>query len=145
MQVQDILKKKSSEVFTIRSHQPLADAIKMLADKNIGVLVVVDEQNQPVGVLSERDIVRELAHNIAGMESLKVSHIMTKDVIIALPEDDLTYLSNTMTNKRIRHLPVMQDGKLIGIVSIGDVVKAQLDFYEVEAHTLRQYITGGYS
>ena len=68
---------------------------------------------------------------------------MTEDVLIALPEDDLSYISNVMTDRRVRHLPIMDEHKLVGIISIGDVVKAQLDYFESEAHMLRQYITGG--
>ena len=145
MKVRDILQKKSSDVFTIRPHQTLNEASKLLTSKNVGALIVVDDSYAPVGILSERDIVRQLAQNGDKTGSLTVGAVMTTEVIIALPDDDVTYLSNTMTNKRIRHLPVLADGKLAGIVSIGDVVKAQLDYYEGETRTLQQYITGSYS
>jgi CBS domain-containing protein len=145
MKVQDILQKKSSDVFTLQPHQTLQQASQMLADKNIGALVVINEQNHLVGILSERDIVRQLAKKGKDVGKLKVSDVMTTDVLIAVPDDDVTYLTNTMTNNRIRHIPVLQDGELVGIVSIGDVVKAQLDLYEGEAHYLQNYITGGYA
>ena len=145
MKVQDILQKKSSDVFTVRPHQTLYEASQILADNNVGALVVMDDQNTLVGMLSERDIVRQLAHSGKKAPSLSVGDVMTTEVVIALPDDDVAYLSNTMTNKRIRHLPVLREGQLAGIVSIGDVVKAQLDFYEGEAHFLQQYITGGYA
>jgi len=146
MKVEEILTKKGSgTVFTIKPNQPLRDAAKMLAEKRIGALIVVDDNMSPVGIISERDLVRKVAEHDEGIGALKVSDAMTADLIIALPEDELAYLSNTMTNRRIRHLPVMQSGKLIGMVSIGDVVKAQLDYFEGEALTLRQYISGGYA
>jgi|SRR5581483_2639802 CBS domain-containing protein len=145
MKVSDILRKKPSEVFTIRPEQSLLDACQLLASKNVGALVVVDDHHTPVGIVSERDIVRQLATRAASPKSLKVGNVMTKELLIALPDDDIAYVSNTMTHKRIRHLPVLQDGKLVGIVSIGDVVKAQLDYFEGEARTLQQYINGGYA
>ena len=145
MKVQDILQKKSNQVFTLQPHQTLAEASQILTNNNIGALLVVNEQNHLVGILSERDIVRQLAQHGKKVGAITVGDVMTKDVLIAVPDDDVTYLSNTMTNNRIRHLPVLQDGEVVGIVSIGDVVKAQLDLYEGEAHYLQTYITGGYA
>ena len=145
MKVQDILQKKSGEIFTILPHQTLFEASQILTSKNVGALIVVDDHYAPVGILSERDIVRQLAQKPDAFGTLKVSEVMTTEIIIALPDDDVAYLSNTMTNKRIRHLPVLRDGRLAGIVSIGDVVKAQLDYYEGETRTLQQYITGSYA
>src|ERR1044071_5105738 len=136
MKVQDILQKKSSDIFTLQPHQTLQQASQMLADKNIGALVVVNEQNHLVGILSERDIVRQLSKKGKDVGKLTVGDVMTTEVLIAVPDDDVTYLTNTMTNNRIRHIPVLQDGELVGIVSIGDVVKAQLDLYEGEAHSI---------
>ena len=145
MKVQDILQKKSSEIFTVHPHQTLNEASQILATHNIGSLVVVNEQQHVIGILSERDIVRQLAEHGETTGSMTIGEVMTTEVVIAVPDDDLAYLSNTMTNNRIRHLPVLQDGHLVGIVSIGDVVKAQLNFYEGESHYLQQYITGGYA
>ncbi len=145
MKVQDILQKKSSDIFTVHPHQTLNEASQILATHNIGSLVVVNEQQHLIGILSERDIVRQLAQHGEATGSMTIGEVMTTEVVIAVPDDDVAYLSSTMTNNRIRHLPVLQDGKLVGIVSIGDVVKAQLDFYEGESHYLQQYITGGYA
>ena len=145
MKVQDILQKKSGDVFTIQPHQTLFEASQLLAAHNIGALVVTNADEHLVGILSERDIVRQMAHQNASAGLITVGEVMTSEVVIALPEDDVAYLSNTMTNNRIRHLPVLQDGKLVGIVSIGDVVKAQLDYYEGESHFLQTYIAGGYA
>lgn len=145
MKVKEILKKKSSNVITITADQSLYAASQLLADHNIGAIVVVDSENAPIGILSERDIVRNLATSKADVVNHSVQDAMTEDIIIGFPDDDLSYVSGIMTDKRIRHLPIMDDQKLVGIISIGDVVKSQLDTIALEAHTLRQYITGGYS
>ncbi len=145
MKVQDILQKKSSEIFTVRPHQTLFEASQILATHNIGSLVVVNEQQHLIGILSERDIVHQFAEHGETTGSMTIREVMTTEVLIAVPDDDVAYLTSTMTNNRIRHLPVLQDGNLVGIVSIGDVVKAQLDFYEGESHYLQNYITGGYA
>lgn len=142
MKVYDLLAKKPSGVITTSPDQTLRVASKVLAKHNIGVLVVVDTAGLPVGILSERDIVRTIATSGAKALTAPVSSVMTKDLIIATPEDDTVYLAQTMTDRHIRHLPVMHDQKLIGIVSIGDVVKAQRDFFEDEARSLERYITG---
>jgi len=115
-----------------------------LAEHNIGVLVVVDDSEHPVGIISERDIVRDFANNGDGMFSNVVGDVMTKDIITVSPDDELQNVSSIMTQKRIRHLPVLKGKNLIGMVSIGDIVKAQLDYFEHEAHTLRHYVSGSY-
>jgi CBS domain-containing protein len=143
MKVKEILGNKAATMITITAQESLQDASQLLAEHNIGAVVVVDKSDTPIGILSERDIVRQLAAHQSEALQLKVNDIMTKDVIIGFPDDDLSYVSSTMTDKRIRHLPIMEDKKLIGMVSIGDVVKAQLDHFANEAHMLRQYITGG--
>lgn len=142
MKVRDLLTKKPSGVITISPDKPLRAASKVLAQHNIGVLVAVDVAGLPVGILSERDIVRAIAATGAKALTHTVDAVMTKDLIIATLEDDITSLISTMTDRHIRHLPIMHDQKLIGMVSIGDVVKAQRDFFEDEAHALERYITG---
>lgn len=143
MNVKEILGKKSATVITITAEKSLLEASQLLAEHNIGAVVVVDKTGAPTGILSERDIVRLFAELEGKVLDRKVEDSMTKDLIVAYPDDDLSYVSSTMTDKRIRHLPVMDDQKLVGIVSIGDVVKTQLDHFANEAHMLRQYITGG--
>lgn len=143
MKVKELLKKKPGAVVTITLDKSLLEASQLLTEQNIGAVVVVDSAGIPVGILSERDIVRKLAALKADIVNHQVADAMTEDVIVAFPDDDLSYVSNTMTDKRVRHLPVMNEHKLVGIVSIGDVVKAQLDHLEYEAHMLRQYITHG--
>ena len=145
MKVKEILGTKPAAVITISADKTLLDASKLLTKHNIGALIVVDKANAPAGILSERDIVRKIAGQDANALNMLIEEAMTRDIIIGFPDDELSDVSNTMTNKRIRHLPIMDNQALVGMISIGDIVKSQLDHAEHEAHTLRQYITGGYN
>jgi len=142
MQISTILAKKGSAVFTVKPDQTVREAVALLVDKRIGAVVVVDGTGRPVGIVSERDVVRELAKN-ENVLNEPASRVMTVDVIIARPGDDIKAVSKTMTVKRFRHLPVMDHHELVGIVSIGDVVKAQLDEYEGEIETLQTRVEKG--
>ncbi|UCC87503.1 MAG: CBS domain-containing protein [Anaerolineales bacterium] len=137
MKVRTILATKGTKVITIHPEQSLEEAARLMAEHNIGALVVVDEAGHPVGIVSERDIVRAVAK---GILSGLVSQLMTKDVIIGLPQDDLISVAHTMTEKRFRHLPIMEHGALVGIVSIRDVVESQRDQYQGEIDTLQTQI-----
>ncbi len=139
MNIKRILATKGVNVVTTRPDQSIREAIALLAQYNIGALVVVDEANRPVGILSERDITRALARD-ENILSKSVSELMTKNVITGLPQDDIISVANTMTEKRIRHIPIVEQGKLVGIISIGDVVKAQRDQYKGEIDTLQTQI-----
>src|SRR6266850_460187 len=130
MNIANILARKGSMAVTVRPEQSIRDALALLDRHNIGALIAV-EGDRPVGILSERDIVREAAHNEKFFARL-VADLMTRDVITGQPHDDLPSVAHTMTERRIRHLPVVDQGRLIGMVSIGDVVKAQRDHYQVE-------------
>ena len=142
MKISTILATKGVNVITIGPEQSVTAAIAMLVKHNIGALVVVDEAGQLIGILSERDIIHEAARS-EQIFSRTVGEVMTRDVITALPSDDVKSVEQTMTNRRIRHLPIIDHGKLAGIVSIGDVVKAQLDEYEGEIDTLQTQIIKG--
>ena len=142
MKISTILATKGMNVITIGPGLSVKEAIALLVKHNIGALVVVDEAGRPIGMFSERDVIHEAARS-EQVFSRTVGEVMTKGVITALPSDDVKSVEQTMTNRRIRHLPIMDQGKLAGIVSIGDVVKAQLDAYEGEIDTLQtQIITG---
>jgi CBS domain-containing protein len=134
MNIQSILATKGTNVVTIRPQQSLREALSSLVAHNIGALVVVNDAGQPVGILSERDIIRAAVRNEA-IFALPVSTVMSREVITGVPQDDLESVAHTMTEKRTRHVPVIDQGKLVGIVSIGDVVKAQRDRYQGELHT----------
>ncbi len=142
MKVRTILSTKGTNVITIRPQQTLKEATFLLAEHNIGALVVVNDARQPVGIISERDILRAAARHDDAF-SRTVGEVMTKDLITGMPQDDLVSVANKMTEKRFRHLPIMDQGELVGIVSIGDVVKAQRDQYKGEIDTLQTQIIEG--
>jgi CBS domain-containing protein len=139
MNIASILARKGGKVATCRPGQSIRQALALLAEHNIGALVVVDEGDLPAGMLSERDIVREAARD-ERLFTRSVGEIMTRDVIVGVPEDDLRAVRRTMTERRIRHVPVVVEGRLVGIVSIGDVVKAELDQYLGEVDTLQTQV-----
>src|SRR5690606_8688463 len=140
MRVADILQKKGSSLVTLPSAATVSQLLETLDDHKIGAVVVLDE-DRVVGVVSERDVVHHLR---AGRDqSSALSDIMSVDVQSATAHDDLDQLAVTMTEQRIRHLPVIEDGTLKGIVSIGDVVKARLDSLEAERDHLEDYLRRG--
>ncbi len=142
MNIASLLARKGPKVVTIRPDQTIRQALALLAEHNIGALVVVDEGGRPVGILSERDIVREAARNEA-VFSLVVSSIMTRNVIIGIPQDDLVSAGATMTEKHIRHLPIVDRDRLVGMVSIGDIVKAHRNELQGEVDTLQTQLLEG--
>ena len=136
MNLATILARKGAQTVTVRSEQTIREGLALLARHNIGALIVVEGADRPVGILSERDIVREATHDET-LFGRKVADIMTRDVITGAPHDDLLTVAHTMIEKRVRHLPVVDKGRLVGIVSIGDILKAQRDQYQGELDTLQ--------
>ena len=141
MKIEEILRTKGHEVVTITESQSVLDAVQVLVDRNIGGLVVMEGQ-RPVGILTERDILRLTARSPGAFDSITVASVMTREVITATPQDDLTSVMDTMTENKIRHLPVIADNQLAGIISIGDLVNAFRVSAEAENSQLRQYIQG---
>jgi CBS domain-containing protein len=139
MNIKGILATKSRLVFTIRPQQTVAEAVDLLAKQNIGALVVTNAEGKIVGIITERDIIRQAAKS-QSIFAQKVSDIMTRGVIVGLLEDDAMSVAHTMTERRFRHIPILDGEELIGIVSIGDLVKAQRDQYEGQIDTLETQI-----
>ncbi|GAA4009377.1 CBS domain-containing protein [Sphingomonas swuensis] len=143
MTIAAVLSQKGREVATIPRSATLGEAASELARRKIGALVVIDDEGQVAGVLSERDLVACLAEH-------GDSELLARPVALAMTAPAITVMSSTpvlsalalMTNKRIRHLPVMQDGQLAGLVSIGDLVKYRIEHIEREAEAMRNYIQG---
>jgi CBS domain-containing protein len=125
---------------TVGPGQTIASVAKVLTSNRIGAVPVIDEKDRLVGIISERDIVRSLSENGALTLTLPVERLMTHEVATCSPGDQLDDLMGVMTNRRIRHLPVVENGALQGIVSIGDVVKQRLDEVQFEVEELRRYI-----
>ena len=140
MKVSTILATKGANVVTIQPESPVSEAVRLFNKHNIGALVVMDDQ-QLLGILSERDIVRQLAH-YEHILDVPVQDLMTPRVIVGHPQDDLASVVHTMTEKRFRHLPIVDNGRLIGILSIGDILKTQRDQYRGEISTLEDQIMG---
>lgn len=143
MNVETILRNKGNRVTTIRSDATIGDAVESLHRHGIGALVVSDDGGRVDGILSERDIVAALAGDGTNLLSRPVAEVMTRTVLTCEPQDTVAELMAEMTNRRIRHFPVIENGKLCGIISIGDVVKNRLDEVEFEASSLRSFIAGG--
>ncbi len=139
MKISDILATKGSQVITIAPDHTLRQAVSLLEEHNIGGLVVVDAHGKVQGIITERDIIRYAASDNPDF-SVHVRAIMTRRVITGMPQDDIHSVAHTMTERRFRHLPVIQDDRLVGIVTIGDVVKAQRNNYLGQVHTLETMI-----
>ena len=136
MNITNVLARKGPKVVTIKPDQTIRQALVLLAEHNIGALVVVDDSGAPVGILSERDIVREAARNETVFVKV-VSSLMTTTLILGTPSDDLVSVGTTMTDRRIRHLPIVDNNRLVGIVSLGDVMKVQCAELKGEVDTLQ--------
>ena len=139
MKIRVILRHKGTNVVTASTSETVLEAVRALVDHNIGGVVVV-EGEEVVGILTERDILRLAARSPEELRTLEVGQVMTRNVIQLAPDDDLAHVMEVMTENRIRHLPVVEDGGLVGIVTIGDVVNAFRSIAEDENAQLRQYI-----
>jgi CBS domain-containing protein len=141
MRIVDVLRNKGNDVATVDPEAPVAAVIAELARHNVGALPVVDG-DRLVGIVSERDVVRRLHTSGAEMLAAPVREIMTTSITTCTPGDAVTDLARIMTSGRFRHMPVVSDGVLVGIVSIGDLVKARIDQLESEREQLQSYIAG---
>lgn len=144
MKVKDILREKGATVHTIGPDRLISEAITRLNKYHIGALMVVDEKEAIRGIITERDILRLCETRAGALGHITVGQEMTRDVLVGVPDDDLNYVVNVMTENHIRHLPIVSEGRLAGMISIGDVLKARLDQCEFQARHLHDYITGKY-
>jgi CBS domain-containing protein len=143
MKISQILAKKTPKIISISHDNSIRMAISRLTEHRIGAIIVLDDAGNLCGILSERDIVRWSAQN-EDVFAQPVSRVMTGDVVVGLPQDDIMSVAHVMTERRFRHLPVVDDdGKVIGMISIGDVMKAQRDEYRGEIDTLETQIMAG--
>ena len=139
MKVRNILATKGGRVITIAPEETVRQAVALLVTHRIGAVVIADAEGQLVGILSERDVMRAAADD-EGVFGRPVGDIMTREVIVGMPQDDVLAVAHTMLEKRFRHLPIVDEGRLIGIISIGDVLKTQRDAYQGEIDTLETRI-----
>ena len=139
MTIRAILRSKGDQVLSIRSEATVADAVALLAEKRIGALPVIDD-GKVEGIFSERDVLYGLSREGAGILSQKVADVMISPAITVEPDSPVLTALSMMTRRRIRHLPVVESGSVVGFVSIGDLVKYRIDKIEAEAAAMRDYI-----
>ena len=140
MNVQSILETKGHDVITTRPETSIADVCRLLQRRRIGAVPVVDDAGTILGILSERDMVAGLSEHGVAVVGLTAAQLMTRQVRHCHPDDSIGEIMAVMTNRRVRHLPVIDEGRLCGLISIGDVVKARLDEAALEVDSLRQYV-----
>ena len=143
MFVSDILTQKGGLVFTVTAGTTVAQIAQQLSTRRIGSVLVMGGHDEVAGIVSERDLVRALSlHGAAALE-LEARHVMTREVVTCDPDDSIDHIMETMTQGRFRHVPVVRHGELLGVVSIGDIVKARLEEARHETEALKAYIVAG--
>ena len=141
MKVRDVLQTKGDHVFSMSPFGTMQDAVRVLMSHRIGALLVVDE-GRTVGIVTERDVLRECLDGADRLGMILVRDAMTRDLVVGAPDDEVEEALALMTDHRIRHLPIIDDGRVAGLISIGDAVKATLDEATFENGLMREYIHG---
>lgn len=144
MKVKDILQVKGTRVVTTNENSLLVDVMAIFFANKVGSLLVVDNFDNILGIVAPNDVLNAVHTNLDRVPEMRVNEVMIKELIVATPEDDVDYIQNIMTENRVRHIPILDDGALVGLVSIGDVVKAQMNEKHVENRYLKDYIEGKY-
>ena len=141
MELKTVLEQKNIEsIVDIQASQPVLAAIQKMCDHQVGALLVVSEASEPLGIISERDIMRFCSSRAGEISTILIDEVMTKDLIIATPQTTVDEAMSIMTEKKFRHLPIVAEGNIEGLLSIGDLVKAKLNETAVEVKYLRDYI-----
>jgi len=140
MKVRDILEVKGSQVYSIQPDQTILDAVAILMQHRIGALLVRDATGTVCGLISERDVLRECLHRSAELGRIPIREAMTKNLVVCVPDDGIDYAMGIVTKNRVRHLPIMDGDRVLGLISIGDLVKASLEETEYENRYLKEYI-----
>lgn len=144
MKAKDILAVKGRRVITIHQDNTVIEAIALFFANRVGSLIVVDENDDIKGILAPNDVLKAVHNDLDNIHHTKVSRFMSTNLIVAKLDDDIDYIQAVMTENRVRHIPIIEKGKLQGLVSIGDIVKAQLKKRDVENQYLKEYIEGKY-
>jgi CBS domain-containing protein len=144
MKLGDILALKGSGTITVVSKSSVGDAIRVMSQKRVGSVLVADDGETPEGIFTERDVLNLMADQGQGAVEVRVAEVMTRDLLTATPATTVDETLAMITARRCRHIPVLEDGRLVGMVSIGDLVKAKLEEAEHEVESLREYIHTGY-
>ena len=144
MLVKELLKSKNRDVITAVPSMTVAKAMDLLISNQISCLPVIAESGELQGIVSDRDIFRAVHKDNRALTRLTVGELMTTELMIGVPDDEIKYIAGVMTQNRIRHVPIVEDDNLVGLISVGDVVKAHIDEVEVENRYLKTYIAGSY-
>lgn len=144
MLVKDLLKTKSKELVTISASTKLKEAMESLINNKISCLPVLDDNSRLIGIISDKDIFRHAYEKPAGFQDETVGEVMTTNLIVGLVDDEVAYIAGIMTENRIRHVPIVERDHIIGLLSVGDIVKTQIENIRVENRYLWQYIEGTY-
>ena len=144
MLVKDILKCKQKELITALPATTIKQAMELLIDNRISSLPVVDENHKLVGIISDKDIFKKIYETEGDYRVFTVGQLMTTDLIVGLADDELPYIAGLMTNNRIRHIPIVEQDGIIGIISVGDIVKTQMEHIKIENRYLKQYLSNTY-
>lgn len=144
MKVSDLLKSKGNKVITITSDRPIFEAMKKLGENKISSLLIMDSADKLIGIISERDIFKSATANYESLKTQKVADLMSTKLIVGVEDDEIDYVMGVMTQNRTRHLPIMDKDKLVGIISIGDIVKFLLHETSVRNRYLEDMIQGKY-
>jgi len=144
MKVNDLLDVKGSRVVTITEDTSVFDAMQVFSANRIGSLIVEDKEENVLGIICARDVLMATLNHLEDIKTMKISNIMTTNLIVANKNDNLDYVRAVMTKNRVRHLPVIEENKMIGLISIGDVVSAQVNEKDVELRYYKEYIADKY-
>lgn len=142
MHVAAVLKRKGNRIVAATQTDTVAAIAELLTEHRIGAVLVLEADGSPLGILSERDIVRAIARQGADALSRPAAELMTRELVTGAPTDTVADLMAVMTERRIRHIPIVEDGRIVGLISIGDAVKARIDDAELEVESLRGFVAG---
>ena len=142
MRISGVLKNKGKEVVTVDASTTVRDLVALLTERGIGAAIVSSDGRMPAAMVSERDVIRELDRRSGALLDQTVAEIMTSEVVVCSPQDEVDAVLQTMTQQRFRHVPVMEEGRLVGIVSIGDLVNSRIDELQLERDQISNYISG---
>ena len=140
MTIQDIIEHKGSRVITIEPHHTLYLALSTLVENKVGALIVQNQTGNLIGIITERDLMREV-YKDTDLRTVRVEDVMTRSIVMGTPNHDIEYVMAEMTERRFRHMPVVEDGTLVGIISIGDLVKAKLQHVQEEVTQYKDFVT----
>ncbi|MEW6049569.1 MAG: CBS domain-containing protein [Candidatus Zixiibacteriota bacterium] len=144
MRVRELLESRMRSVITTAPSTAIMEAMELLIVNQISALPVVDDTGSLVGIISDKDIFKRIFTEPAHFQQTQVRDLMTTDLIIGVPDDEIPYIAGVMTTNRIRHVPIMEGDRLVGLISVGDIVKTQMEDAQIENRYLWQYINGTY-